>query len=87
MRANAPPIRRQSLADMLSNMAVLLVDQAVANKFGEIRAVTLDQGRNLPEVDLFIAATALVHGLTMVTHNVQDFAHVPGIQIVDWLAP
>jgi predicted nucleic acid-binding protein len=27
-----------------------------------------------PARDAFIAATALVHGLTVVTHNVRDFA-------------
>ena len=38
-------------------------------------------------MDLLNGATALVHGLTMVTHNVQDYAHVPGLTIDDWLLP
>ena len=36
---------------------------------------------------LMIAATALTHGLTLVTHNTQDFLHVPGLTIIDWLNP
>ena len=34
-----------------------------------------------------IAATALVHNLTVVTHNDQDYANVPTLLIDDWLGP
>ena len=40
-----------------------------------------------PEMDLLIAATALVYDLTLVTHNVRDFANVPGLRVQDWLNP
>jgi predicted nucleic acid-binding protein len=35
--------------------------------------------------DLFIAATALVHGLTLVTHNTRHFQNLPGLEVADWL--
>jgi tRNA(fMet)-specific endonuclease VapC len=35
-------------------------------------------------LDLRIAATALVHDLTLVTRNTQDFARVPGLKTEDW---
>ncbi|MGH8933588.1 MAG: type II toxin-antitoxin system VapC family toxin [Egibacteraceae bacterium] len=31
--------------------------------------------------DALIAATALVHGLTLVTRNERNFARVPGLQV------
>jgi toxin FitB len=46
---------------------VLPVDAAVARRWGELSA-----RRSLPVVDTLIAATALVHGLTLVTRNVRD---------------
>jgi tRNA(fMet)-specific endonuclease VapC len=87
LRANAPPKRRQSLLDFLGDVQVLDVTEAVARKFGEVRATLLDAGRPVPQMDLLIASTALVHNLTVVTHNTQDFADVPGLSLEDWLVP
>jgi predicted nucleic acid-binding protein len=30
---------------------------------------------------------ALLHNLTMTTHNTQDYIDIPGLTLVDWLAP
>jgi toxin FitB len=48
---------------------ILPVDQAVALEWGRISVP-----RTVPPIDGLLAATALVHGLTMVTRNVKDFA-------------
>jgi len=37
--------------------------------------------------DLMIGVSAIVHGVTLVTHNVKDFVNIPGLQIEDWLKP
>jgi tRNA(fMet)-specific endonuclease VapC len=34
-----------------------------------------------------IATAALVHNLTMVTHNTADFQNIPGLRLDDWLGP
>jgi len=73
--------------DFFNDVTFLDVDRDVSRKFGEIRAAQLDQGQLTPEMDLLIASTALVHGLTLVTHNAQDFANVPGLTLEDWLTP
>lgn len=36
-----------------------------------------------PHLDAIIAATALVHGLELVTQNVEDFQHIAGLQVRD----
>ena len=87
LRANASPTRLQALQGLLRDVVVLDVNTSVARRFGEVRADQLDRGHHTPEVDLFIAATALTHGLTLVTHNVRDFANVPGLPVEDWLNP
>jgi tRNA(fMet)-specific endonuclease VapC len=34
--------------------------------------------------DLQIAAIALHHGLTLVTHNTREFSRIPQLRLVDW---
>lgn len=48
---------------------ILPVDLEVAETFGSLTA-----RRAFPEADALIAATALVHNLTVVTRNVRHFA-------------
>lgn len=86
-RAKAPPHRRKSLDDLSKLVALLPVDEAVAEKFGEVQAWQLDHGLATPEQDLLNASVALVHGLILVTHNTRDYRNVPGLQSVDWLVP
>lgn len=51
---------------------------------GEVarRAAELHVPDPKPERDGYIAATALVHGLTVVTRNVSDF-HATGVTVID----
>lgn len=65
------------LADILANTEdgnLLPIDTAVARKWGEMTAAARLQGRTLAIVDALLAATALVHDLTVVTRNARDFA-------------
>jgi tRNA(fMet)-specific endonuclease VapC len=72
---------------MLEDVAVLDVTARVAEEFGQVQAGLLDTGRPAPAMDLLNAAIALVHDLTLVTHNVQDYASIPGLRVVDWTIP
>lgn len=87
LRASASPRRLLSLEELLTDVQVLDVSRDVARRFGKMRAERLDAGRPVPDMDLLIAATALVHGLTLVTHNTKDFENIPGLAVDDWLAP
>ncbi len=86
-RVRASTTRMQRLLDMLPLVSLLALDAQVARRFGELDAYLLDHGLTVSEIDLQNAATALVHDLTLVTHNVRDFANIPGLRVVDWLNP
>lgn len=60
---------------------VLPVSDAVVT-----RAVSLRQSRKMSLGDSLVAATALVHGRKLMTHNTKDFANVPGLVVVDPIA-
>ncbi|GAA3102542.1 type II toxin-antitoxin system VapC family toxin [Rhizobium viscosum] len=59
---------------------VLPIDDAIATRCAHLH---IPDRRN--EADALIAATALVHGLTVVTRNVQDFDGTNLIIIDPWL--
>lgn len=50
------------------------------------RAVQLRQIRRVSLGDALIAATALVNDRTLLTHNVDDFAGIAGLKVIDPLA-
>jgi predicted nucleic acid-binding protein len=52
---------------------IFSVDTEIADAWGEIMAHTQSQGRPMGAMDAFFAATAQIHKLTLVTHNVSDF--------------
>lgn len=52
---------------------ILTIDPAVADACGKIVARSETLGRRLEAMDAFIAATAEVHRLTLVTRNTSDF--------------
>lgn len=56
----------------------LALDDAVAQT-----AVRLRQQRRMGLGDAIIAATALVHGLPLVTRNTDDFKHVENLKLVN----
>lgn len=62
-------------------------DDRCAEHYAVIRAALARQGRLIGANDLLIAATALAHRATLVTHNVDEFSRVEGIVIEDWEAP
>ena len=54
--------------------------------YAKTRAYLESTGNRLENMDLFIAATALANGYTLVTHNTRHFARVPRLKLADWIA-
>jgi tRNA(fMet)-specific endonuclease VapC len=86
-KVDRPTPLLRGIEDLLAAVKVLPYDQQCAEVFGVTRGGLLRRGISVPSVDLMIAAVALAHDLTLVTHNTADFANVPGLRLEDWLAP
>ena len=59
-------------------------DEAAALAAADIGAALKRRGETVEATDLFIAATALVHGLIVSTRNVRHFERVPGLVVENW---
>jgi tRNA(fMet)-specific endonuclease VapC len=81
----ARPELYERAVGLLSGVCVLPFDRDVAERYGGIRHELEREGRRLPDPDLRIAATALVHGAVLVTGNLRHFERVPGLGCEDWL--
>lgn len=59
-------------------------DDACAGQYGLLRAELERKGQLIGPYDMMIAATALAHDLTLVTHNVSEFSRVVDLLWEDW---
>lgn len=82
--ARKPSLRMQGIVDQfISRQAVILpVTDAIAILAGQMRGRLETQGHVREPVDMIIAATAEIHGLTIATRNVRHFEGL-GLAIVN----
>jgi tRNA(fMet)-specific endonuclease VapC len=86
-RAAAPDIRARRSAfveGILERFPLLSVDLACARAHAQLWADLSQAGALIGPHDLWLAATCIAHGLTMVTANLREFARVPGLQLEVW---
>lgn len=72
----ASPVEAEQIRRFLRAMSEYPVDRQIADEAGRIRA---EVGVRLP--DALIAATALVHNLTLDTRNLSDFGRILGLRL------
>jgi predicted nucleic acid-binding protein len=58
---------------------ILAVDHGIANAWGRIVARCASTGKPISAIDGFLAATAEVHDLTLVTRNVRHFTALKAV--------
>jgi len=63
---------------------ILPINPSVADACGQVVARSETAGRRIEAMDAFIAATAEVHRLTVVTRNVRDFQHLVRSVLNPW---
>jgi len=61
-------------------------DDTCARHYGLIRADLARSGTLIGPNDLFIAATARAHDLTVVTRNTREPGRIVGLRVSDWAA-
>jgi tRNA(fMet)-specific endonuclease VapC len=72
------------IATFVAPFTSLPFDDVCVTAYGRIRAALEQVGRPIGPNDLMIAAIAVTHGLTLVTHNTREFERVVGLSLADW---
>ena len=68
---------------LLRNIPVLDVTPETASVYGRIRSELRAAGTPIPENDIWIAASAIKHGVTLVSRD-GHFEKVGGLEFVSW---
>jgi len=79
-RSRSPLRNEQSLKEFLQAVTVLDLTEDVCRTYGEQKVKLLRTGTVIGGFDLLIAATALVHDLTLLTKD-QDFKRVGDLSL------
>ncbi|MBI1735509.1 MAG: type II toxin-antitoxin system VapC family toxin [Candidatus Rokubacteria bacterium] len=66
---------------VLPAVTVLSYDVEAARIYGALQAQLQGAGRTLADADLQIAATAIHHGLELVTGTLRHFRRIPGLRL------
>jgi tRNA(fMet)-specific endonuclease VapC len=83
-RSSAPERRRRQLTDLVAVVRLLPFGAAEARTAARVRSGLERAGTPIGPLDTLIAGTALHHHATLVTHNVDEFARVQGLDVEDW---
>jgi tRNA(fMet)-specific endonuclease VapC len=78
-----PDDNTQRLNQLASSMVILGCDTETARRYGSVKDNLRRRGRPIPENDVWIAAIALQHGLTLSTRDAH-FDAVAGLAIEVW---
>ncbi len=79
-----PEENRRKLAVFFDTLDSLPFDDECAEVYGNVRATLRRNGTPIGPNDLLIAATALGHGVGVVTRNRREFERVEGLQVETW---
>jgi tRNA(fMet)-specific endonuclease VapC len=67
---------------LLADLHALPVTEPIARVHAEVWAELAQRGQLIGAHDLWIAATALAHGLAVATGNADEFRRVPGLRVI-----
>lgn len=70
---------------ILERFPLLPIDLVAARAHAGIWAELAASGRLIGNNDLWLAAAAMAHGLTLVTANQREFERVAGLEVENWL--
>jgi len=84
LRSKDPAKSLSRVHAFASGFPSLPFDDSSADEYAKIRADLAAKGAPIGPNDLLIAAIALSHGLTLVTHNTAEFRLVVGLSLDDW---
>jgi tRNA(fMet)-specific endonuclease VapC len=81
--SGAQRTRRSAFVEhLLAGMRAIEISEPVARVHADIWSQLAARGEVIGAHDLWIAATALAHGMGLATRNTREFERVPGLRLI-----
>lgn len=84
LKAKGAERQAQQFEDQCRESDVLPLSDPIVVRAAEIYAALKRAGRLITDGDILIGATAVVHGLILVTENGDHFRRIPGLAVESW---
>jgi tRNA(fMet)-specific endonuclease VapC len=75
-------LRRRELADYMKKFVVLPASRELCRWWAEVSFQGRQRGRPLQTADAWIAATALLYEVPLITHNRRDYGGIAGLELI-----
>ena len=83
-KSKNPKLTRELYNKFLSIYSVVPFSEKETKIYGDIRYQLEKEGKLIGANDMLIAAIVMSHNGILVTHNVNEFSRIKGLQIEDW---
>jgi predicted nucleic acid-binding protein len=83
-RSRRPEDDEKAVQALLSEFEILEFNDAAARVFGFITGLLQQAGKPAGDMDVLIAATAMVYGHALVTRNPRHFRHIPHLVVEEY---
>lgn len=84
LHAKGAKSQLKQFGEFCARSEIIPINDEIIVKAAEIYGLLRTQGRLIDDIDILIAATALVHQFGLITENTDHFNRVPGLQIESW---
>jgi tRNA(fMet)-specific endonuclease VapC len=74
-----------ALEAFLLPLVILPFDLDSALVYGKIRTILERQGTPIGGMDMLVAAQAIAHDYTLITHNMKEFQRIPDLKCTTWV--
>jgi len=78
-----PRENEEAVHKFLAQSVLIPIDGGIAARYATVRLELKKVGRPIPENDIWVAASCLEFGVTLLSHDIH-FTYIPDLQVISW---